>query len=273
LARVPPGSVCVLWSYIIIKRRGDYNESVVHTLIILPIAVTGIVLIVQNSLALAFSLAGIVAAVRFRTTLKDVKDGVYVFLAIGVGLACGVQALGIAVVVSVFFNIVNLTLWWIDFGNIYADQGARTGALRLGDMLAGPSSARTAVSIGDQRLLAAMSDLDLREVATRLARMERHLEAEATDVKERKAYSVLMVHAKWVGFAQKVVEAQLDKMAFRWRLAEILPGEESSSVLEYLVRLKETYRPGDLLDAIKREGGTHVLAAEIRSLSGLRRKD
>ena len=54
--------VPVAWTYIIIKIRGGYDQSVVHTLIILPVAVTGIVIIVQTSVALAFSLAGIAEA-------------------------------------------------------------------------------------------------------------------------------------------------------------------------------------------------------------------
>ena len=33
--------------------------------------------------------AGVVAAVRFRNTLRDTKDAVYVFLAVGIGLAWG----------------------------------------------------------------------------------------------------------------------------------------------------------------------------------------
>jgi hypothetical protein len=60
-----------------------------QTLLFLPLVVAGIVLIVQNSLALAFSLAGVVAAVRFRTTLRDARDVVFVFLAIAVGFAAG----------------------------------------------------------------------------------------------------------------------------------------------------------------------------------------
>lgn len=260
----------VAWTYILIKRRGDYDQSVVHTLLVLPVAVTGIVLIVQNSLALAFSLAGIVAAVRFRTTLKDVKDGVYVFLAIGVGLACGVQAIGVAAVVSVVFNAINLVLWAQDFGNIYADSARRTRALNLGETLAGPGSGKSAVSIGDRRLLEALTPRDLRDVAERIARMQGHLDAEASSQKEKRRYSVLIVQAKAVGITQRLVETLLERMCFRWRLAEIVPGDASTSVLEYLVRLREEYTPGELLDAIRADGGTHVLAAEIRSLSGLK---
>ncbi len=256
----------VAWSYIVIKRRGDYDQSIVHTLIILPIAIAGIVLIVQNSLALAFSLAGIVAGVRFRTTLADVKDGVYVFLAIGVGLACGVQAVGVAAIVSVFFNLVNLFLWSTDFGNIYSDQGSRTGALALGDVLAGPGSARTALSIGDRRLLEALTPTDLKEVAERMARLGQHLDSEVDTPKEKKSFLLLIVHTDQAGEAQQAVEVELADMAARWRLAEILPGEGQTSILEYLVRLRDGYLSGDLLEAVRRAGGDRVLAAEIRSI-------
>ncbi len=114
----------VAWVYVITKRRQGYDPSVVQTMIILPVAVAGIVLIVQSSLPLAFSLAGIVAAVRFRNTLKDTKDAVYVFLAIGVGLSAGAQAFAVTLVMSILFNILVLVLWRFNIGDIYAGQVA-----------------------------------------------------------------------------------------------------------------------------------------------------
>jgi polyphosphate kinase len=107
-------SIPVAWIYMITKEDMKYDESVVHTVIILPIVVAGIVLIVRDSVALAFSLAGVVAAVRFRNTLKDTKDAVYIFLAVGIGLAAGVQALVVAFILSTIFNAVILTLWRLD---------------------------------------------------------------------------------------------------------------------------------------------------------------
>ena len=214
----------VAWTYIIIKRRGGYDQSVVHTLIILPVAVTGIVIVVKTSVALAFSLAGIVAAVRFRTTLQDTKDAVYVFLAIGVGLAAGSQRLGTALLASIVFNIVNLVLWRMKFGNIYVDQLHRTSSLGLGDVLAGPGSGETALSIGDEALLTAMPQSDLREMVGRVARLERYLDEETDVQTEKKLYSVLLVYTKLAGEAQKVVESPLNETAVRWRLAEIIPG-------------------------------------------------
>src|SRR3989475_3241077 len=108
--------------YMLTKQRQGYDPSVVQTVILLPLAVAGIVAVVQNSLALAFSLAGLAAAVRFRNTLKDTKDAVYIFLAIAVGLAAGVQALALGFVVSVLFNGAVLALWALNVGDIYAAE-------------------------------------------------------------------------------------------------------------------------------------------------------
>ena len=115
----------IAWVYMRTKQEAAYDESVVHTVIILPIAVAGIVMIVRESIALAFSLAGIVAAVRFRNTLKDTKDAVYIFLAIGIGLAAGVGALVVAFVMSVVYALTVLTLWRFNIGDLYDTQRGR----------------------------------------------------------------------------------------------------------------------------------------------------
>lgn len=106
----------VSWTYMAIRDRQEYDQSLVETVIILPIAVTGIVIIVHNSLALAFSLAGIVAGVRFRNSLKSSGDALFIFLAIGIGLSAGVGAIELGIVMSVAFNYCFLGLWSADYG-------------------------------------------------------------------------------------------------------------------------------------------------------------
>lgn len=106
----------ISWGYMSTRIRTGFDQSVVQTMLILPVAVAGIVVVVQNSIALAFSLAGIVAAVRFRNTLSDTADALYIFAAIGVGLAGGTGEIAVAAVVSVFFNYIVLTLWHCDYG-------------------------------------------------------------------------------------------------------------------------------------------------------------
>ena len=75
-------AVPVGWVYLGTHTKERTDAYIARAIIILPIAVTGLVLIVQNSLALAFSLAGIVAGtgIRFRTNMKEFTDTMY-FLA------------------------------------------------------------------------------------------------------------------------------------------------------------------------------------------------
>jgi hypothetical protein len=108
--------VPVSWVYMAIRNQSKIDQSLLETLIILPIAVTGIVLIVHNSLALAFSLTGVVAGVRFRNTLKNTADSVFIFMAVGVGLAAGIGMLMIALVMSMIFNYTFLVLWTLNYG-------------------------------------------------------------------------------------------------------------------------------------------------------------
>jgi len=94
----------------------EYDQSLVNTIIVLPMIVTGIVIIVQNSLALAFSLAGIAGAVRFRNSLKSSGDALFILLAVGTGLAAGIGAIELAAVISIGFNYCFAVLWITEYG-------------------------------------------------------------------------------------------------------------------------------------------------------------
>ena len=108
--------VPVSWTYLAIRSKSKMDQSLLETILILPISVTGIVLIVQNSLALAFSLAGVVAGVRYRYALKSTADSLFIFMAVGVGLACGVGMFLVAAVMTSIFNYTFLLLWELNYG-------------------------------------------------------------------------------------------------------------------------------------------------------------
>lgn len=112
----------VSWIYIAVRDHHEFDQSLVETIILLPIIVTSIVILVHNSLALAFSLAGIVAGVQFRNSLKSSGDTLFVLLCIGIGLGAGIGALEVSLVMSLMFNYVLLTLWYLDYGWM---EGAR----------------------------------------------------------------------------------------------------------------------------------------------------
>jgi hypothetical protein len=106
----------VSWVHKGIHKASAHDHSLDETTLILPGVVAAIVLIVQHSLALAFSLAGIVAGVHFRRALQDTFDALFILVAIGTGIAAGVAALEIAAVLTVFFCYATLYVYFVGDG-------------------------------------------------------------------------------------------------------------------------------------------------------------
>jgi hypothetical protein len=107
--------VPVRWVYIAVGDLETAEEQpaghkVSASLLLLPLVVTAIIVIVKFSLALAFALTGIFAGVRYRTSLKNLTDALFIFACMAVGLAAGTQTLGIALALSVIFVFTALAL-------------------------------------------------------------------------------------------------------------------------------------------------------------------
>lgn len=109
-------TVPISWVYFITSRTRRIDQSFLQTIMVLPIVVTGIAMIVLNSLALAFSLAGVVAAVRFRFSLSQPSDAMYIFVAIALGLGSGIGAVGVSAVISLTFVLATLFIWKLEYG-------------------------------------------------------------------------------------------------------------------------------------------------------------
>jgi Domain of unknown function (DUF4956) len=109
-------SLPVSWVYMGIRADDEYDQSLINTILVLPMVVTGIVIIVQNSLALAFSLAGIAGAVRFRNSLKSSGDALFILLAVAIGLSAGIGAVELAAVITIAFNYTFVALWMTEYG-------------------------------------------------------------------------------------------------------------------------------------------------------------
>ena len=109
-------SLPVSWVYMEIRDPGDYDQSLIDTIVVLPLVVTSIVVVVQHSLALSFSLAVIAGAARFRNNLTSSGDLLFILLAIGMGLSAGIGALELALVTSAAFNFCFVALWSSNYG-------------------------------------------------------------------------------------------------------------------------------------------------------------
>lgn len=252
----------VTWIYLTTRPKRGYQQSVVQTLVILPMVVAGVVALVKDSLPLAFGLAAIVAAVRFRTALDDSKDAVYVFLATGIGLAAAVD-LPVAVVVSLLFNATVLILWQTDFGRIPPAFEGRIAERRMAGIMEELSRTGTFVARMDDEVFQDMSSEQLQAVADRAWRRARRNDPEAPDTEGRRE-ALLRIRAAAAADARGAVESVLDQQVKRWRFGSTLHEPDGTEILEYIVTLRRGTEPDVVLSALSESTRGLVTGAELR---------
>lgn len=251
----------VAWVYGMTRQKRGYQQSVVHTLMVLPPLVAGVVVLVKYSLALAFSLAGIVAAVRFRNNLEDSKDAVYIFLATAIGLAAAVQ-LPVAAVISVVFNVIIVALWYTDFGRASAFEGMQARK-RLEAQRAKLRQTGSFVAVLDNEILEKMSPEQLELVADRAWRRRRRFATDEPDDDEMQRRDVLLrIRTGDPDGLRVVMEEMFEDYLKKWRFGGVLHETDGTHVIEYAVQLKKTTRSSDFLDAI--QARSQVIGAEIK---------
>lgn len=231
----------VAWAYVATRVRKEMDSSVVTTIVLLPIAVSAILVIVQDSLAVAFSLAGIAGLVRFRNALDDTRDAMYVVIAIAVGLGAGVGTLEAAAALTGLYVLTVVALWkWNTSNPIIAD-----------------------VALGERRLPEGQSVLQALQSEANGQHLEPVAEwlqpAESVPLSESpsevpdapdKRDGVLRVHAADVAI-RRSIEDVLQSRTKRWTLESNEPGSDGVPTLTYCVRLKKRTPSEALLEALK----------------------
>ncbi|MFL5483764.1 MAG: DUF4956 domain-containing protein [Gemmatimonadaceae bacterium] len=249
----------VSWVYMSARPAIGHNQAVVQTLIILPIVVAGIVYIVQNSLALAFSLAGVIGAVRFRSNLRDTRDLVYIFLSIVVGFAAGVQSMVVGVIVSVVFNYVMLVTWRYDYGrNLLTPTASAQWAWPL-QTLAGPTGER---EIPDRDLVLSLTPERAQALAARFDRVRGVL---GKKNKKPRFNAVLKITTDDVPGARREVENVLERMTKRWDLDEVVTHTGKPCEIYYLVKPRKAIPQDQLLTEIHSQSGNKIASADIET--------
>lgn len=91
-------------------QEDNYQRSLAVTLLMLPVILSVIILFVGSNIARAFSLAGTLSIIRFRSAPGDPKDIGFIFFDIAAGLACGVGLYGYgAIFVIILCAVIILT--------------------------------------------------------------------------------------------------------------------------------------------------------------------
>jgi uncharacterized membrane protein YhiD involved in acid resistance len=248
----------VAWVYMFTRQRKGYRPSDVHALVLMPVVVAGVVVLVKNSLPLAFSLAGIVAAVRFRTNLEDSKDATFIFLATALGLACGVQ-IEVAAVLSVLFNGAVLILWTSDFARMPPSLEGVRAKRQLERATAIANRTSQFVARLDSEVLETLAPAQLDALETRLRKRRGELAGSGSDARYDATMRILTSDASSL---RSAIDPVLESESKRWRYRGVSTNETGTSV-EYELRMRKGYSRQSLADTVREKGAPYVIGVEI----------
>ncbi len=93
-----------------------FTKSFVVTLVTLPAIVAVVIMMVNGNLGAGVAVAGAFSLVRFRSAPGQARDIAFIFLAMAVGLVCGMGYLGYAALICLTLGGANLLLQLLDFG-------------------------------------------------------------------------------------------------------------------------------------------------------------
>ncbi len=105
------------WVYMLTHTGLSYSRSFVNSLIVIPVIVSLVMQILQNSLVTAFGMMAVFAIVRFRNILRDTLDTSYILSTIVVGMACGTMKFASAAFGTVLTSLILLFLWATEYGS------------------------------------------------------------------------------------------------------------------------------------------------------------
>ncbi|MBC8086962.1 MAG: DUF4956 domain-containing protein [Phycisphaerae bacterium] len=253
----------VTWIYTYTRQRKGYQQSVVQTFLILPVIVAGIVVLVKHSVALAFSLGGIVAAMRFRTTLEDSKDAANIFVVTGIGLAAAVEP-PVAYAISIGYNLLVLALWYTDFGRAPSLEGAEAEQ-RMKRALATANRTGMFVAKLDDEVLRELAPEQLEALADRAWKRRKRVATESHPTARPEFSHLLRIRTIDAEACRLACEPQFSELFRVWKYMGKTKEADGVKILEYGVVPVDTVTIGVVSDALRSLPTAAVRGVELRA--------
>ena len=103
-------SSAIGWVYRATHRNVSYSQSYVQTLVMLGMIISLIMLVVGSNIARAFALVGALSVIRFRNAIKETRDVGFIFLVMGIGMACGTRFYLLAIAATVAICLATVVM-------------------------------------------------------------------------------------------------------------------------------------------------------------------
>lgn len=101
----------------------SWSRGLLQTMILGSMVAALLMIAIGDNIARGIGIVGSLALVRFRTNLRDSRDLVFLFAAMGVGVASGVQSYSTAILGTILFSLAALGLDSTRFGHRTAHEG------------------------------------------------------------------------------------------------------------------------------------------------------
>ncbi|HEX6309655.1 MAG TPA: DUF4956 domain-containing protein [Longimicrobiales bacterium] len=112
----------VAYFYRITHQGISYSVAFVHTMVIMGVTVSIIMLIIGSNIARAFALVGALSIIRFRNAVKDSRDVAFIFITMAIGMAAGTGFYSAAVLFTLFITAMVYFLFRFDVGAVTARE-------------------------------------------------------------------------------------------------------------------------------------------------------
>lgn len=91
-----------------------FQKAYAITIVLVCLVTTMVIMVISGNLVLSLGMVGALSIVRFRAAIKDPLDIVYIFWAVGVGIANGVAYFSVSFVASIFIGLCLILFKKID---------------------------------------------------------------------------------------------------------------------------------------------------------------
>lgn len=93
----------------------SYSRGFVHTLILGGMITCMVMMSMGDSLARGVGMLGALSLIRFRTSVRDPRDMMFLFASLGLGISCGAGLFSVAIAGCAVLSCVILLLHWAPF--------------------------------------------------------------------------------------------------------------------------------------------------------------
>ena len=102
--------------------KNTYTKSFILTLATLPLIVQAVIMLVNGNIGAGVAVAGAFSLVRFRSAQGTAREISAIFLAMAMGLACGMGYVAVAAILLAVYALVMAVLLTVRFGDASVNE-------------------------------------------------------------------------------------------------------------------------------------------------------